>query len=69
MKLHPSIEQLLSEIEAFRGQAGMSVTGFGLAATGDPNFVRDLNEGRIPGLRLIDHVRDFMQSRSKERAA
>lgn len=65
MNLHPSIEQLLSEIEAFRRQSGMSVTGFGLAAVGDPNFIRDLNEGRIPGLRLIDHVRAFMQAKTE----
>jgi len=68
MTLHPTIEELLTEIEVFRAKTGTTVTAFGLSATGDPNFIRDLKEGRVPGLRLIDHVRTFMQSRSETAA-
>lgn len=68
MNLHPSIEELLAEIEAYREKTETPVTVFGLAAAGDPNFIRDIKNGRMPNLRLIDRVRDFMQSRSETAA-
>lgn len=62
MNLHPSIESLLADIETFRTRAGLTASAFGRAAINDPNFVGDLNRGRIPSLTLIDRVRAFMQS-------
>jgi hypothetical protein len=62
MKLHPSIELLLTEIETFRQRADMTASAFGRTAVNDPNFVGDLRRGRIPSLTLIDRVREFMHS-------
>jgi hypothetical protein len=69
MDLHPSIQELLSEIEAFRERTGMAVTAFGLAAFNDPWFIRDIKAGRIPSLRTIDRAREFMRSHDAESAA
>jgi len=55
-----SATAFLAEIEAFLRGAGMSPSGFGRAALGDPNFVRDLRGGRAPSLRLVDRARAFM---------
>lgn len=68
MNLHPSIESLLAEIDAFRGDRGMTASAFGRAAVNDPNFVGDLHKGRLPSLTLIDRVRDFMQSKTGQAA-
>ena len=61
MALHPSIQALVDDIEAFRARTGMSVTAFGTAALNDPNFIGDLRRGRMPSLVLIDRVREFMK--------
>jgi hypothetical protein len=68
MNLHPSIETLLADIEIFRSRTGLTASAFGRAAINDPNFVGDLNRGRIPSLTLIDRVRAFMQSQSESAA-
>jgi hypothetical protein len=58
-----SAHAFLAEIEAFLQRARMSPSGFGRAAFGDPNFVRDLRAGRAPSLRLVDRARAFMAAR------
>lgn len=68
MTLHPSIQELVNDIEAFRAATGMTVTGFGRAAVGDGNFLPDLSNGRQPSLTLIDRVRSFMQSQRESAA-
>lgn len=68
MNLHPSIESLLAEIEAFRSGSGMTASAFGRAAVNDPNFIGDLHKGRLPSLTLIDRVRAFMQPQSETAA-
>lgn len=59
-----SAHAFLAEIETFLQRAGMSPSGFGRAALGDPNFVRDLRAGRAPSLRLVDRARAFMAGRA-----
>jgi hypothetical protein len=59
-----SAKAFLVEIEAFLHQARVSPSGFGRAALGDPNFVRDLRGGRAPSLRLVDRARAFMAARA-----
>jgi hypothetical protein len=59
-----SVDVFLAEIEAFLQRARMSPSGFGRAAFGDPNFVRDLRGGRAPSLRLVDRARAFMAARA-----
>lgn len=68
MTLHASIQALVDEIDAFRSREGMSPSAFGRAAINDPNFYGDLKAGRMPSLRLIDRVREFMQSQQASAA-
>ena len=65
--VHASVVVFLAEIEAFLQRARMSPSGFGRAAFGDPNFVRDLRAGRAPSLRLVDRARVFMAARRRRR--
>ena len=60
MKKHPSIVQLLSEIDAFVLENAGTETSFGLDALKDGKFVSDLRKGRIPSLTTIDKVRAYM---------
>lgn len=55
-------EAFLAEIDAFLLRTGMSPSAFGRAAINDPNFVGDLRKGRMPGLGLVDRIRDFIRS-------
>lgn len=48
------------EVEAYLDRHTVSVTAFGLAAAGDPNFVPALRGGRQPRFGTIDRVRLFM---------
>jgi hypothetical protein len=63
-----SVRAFLAEIEAFLARARMSPSGFGRAAFGDPNFVRDLRAGRAPSLRLVARARAFMAARAAANA-
>lgn len=55
---------LLSEIDQFLEQSGMTPTAFGKAAVGDPNFVRDLRHGREPRSRVVARAKDFIAAHS-----
>lgn len=60
-------ETFLAEIDRFLTRTSMSASAFGRAAVGDPNFVGDLRAGRMPNLRLVAKVNDFIQSQSPSR--
>lgn len=62
-------DQFLNDIEAFLALTHMKATTFGKAAAKDPNFVRDLREGREPKFSLVERVRHYMREYSKESAA
>jgi hypothetical protein len=62
--MESSAVAFLSEIEAFLARAGVAPSTFGRAAVGDPNFVRELREGRAPSLRLVDRARACMRAAS-----
>ena len=62
-------DAFLSEIEAFLARERVRPSTFGRAAVGDPNFVRELREGRAPSLRLVDRARGFMRASSARRRA
>jgi hypothetical protein len=51
---------LLAMIEAHRAKSGVSETAFGVFAVGDPNFVRNLKEGREPRRKTVQRVVDFI---------
>ncbi|SEN67515.1 hypothetical protein [Bradyrhizobium sp. OK095] len=61
MKLHPTIAQLVAEIDAFLAAKGMTQTDFGLLSIGDPNLYRHLKNGRNPRLGTMDRIRAFME--------
>lgn len=57
-----TLDSFVEQIEAFLKRSGMTPTAFGVAAVGDGNFVRDLREGRMPGLRLIGKVDAYIKA-------
>jgi 2,4-dienoyl-CoA reductase-like NADH-dependent reductase (Old Yellow Enzyme family) len=63
--MESSADAFLSEIEAFLARERAAPSTFGRAAVGDPNFVRQLREGRAPSLRLVDRARAYMAARRR----
>jgi hypothetical protein len=63
--MESSATAFLAEIDAFLARERVSSSTFGRAAVGDPNFVRDLRDGRAPGLRLVDRARAYMAGRRR----
>lgn len=55
-------EAFKSEVEGFLARTEMSPTAFGRLSVGDPNFIRNIRDGRMPSLRLVERVDDFMRS-------
>ena len=51
---------LLTEIEAFLAEAGMSPTKFGLAAVNDGHLIKNLRGGASVTLKTADKVRAYM---------
>lgn len=51
---------LLAMIEAHRAKSGVSETAFGVLAVGDPNFIRNLKDGREPRRKTVQRVVDFI---------
>ncbi len=64
-KLHPTVQELLLDIEQYRARAGVDRTQFGMQAMNDGNFITRLEHGRIPSLKTIDRVRDYISSKTK----
>jgi hypothetical protein len=64
-KLHPTVQELLTEIEAYRARARMDRTAFGLQAVKDGNFITRLEHGRVPTFKTVDRVRAFIARKSK----
>ncbi|WP_316214158.1 hypothetical protein [Bradyrhizobium sp. SZCCHNR2032] len=60
MSIHPVIQVLLDEIDAFMARSGITPTDFGLSSIGDPNLYGDLKKGRSPRLATLDRIRAFM---------
>jgi hypothetical protein len=64
-KLHPVVEKLLAEIEAYRAMADVDKTNFGIGALNDGHFITRLEHGRVPNLVTIDRVRAYIDSKTK----
>jgi predicted transcriptional regulator len=64
MKLHPTIADLVRDIDAFIEREGLTPTEFGVRAIGDPNLYRHLKSGRNPRLTTMDRIRAFMKRRT-----
>lgn len=54
------MEELISEITAFRTAHSLSEWQFGELALGDRKFIRQLVDGREPRRATISKVREFM---------
>ena len=63
MKLHPTVKELLRDIEAYCRKAGISRTTFSIRITGDGHLVRRMYLGHQPKLQTIDKIRRFMKGR------
>jgi len=62
-------EVLLISINRFLKRTGMPATTFGWMAIGDPNFVRNLREGREPRFQTLLRVKKFMSSYQQRETA
>jgi hypothetical protein len=58
-----TVDSLIPAIEAHLERTKMSETAFGLAAVGDPNFIRDVRAGREPRRRMIRKVEAYIDGR------
>src|SRR5262245_48942783 len=60
--MHTLARALLTEIEAFLGETGLTPTKFGLAAVNDGHLVANLRRGNSVTLKTADRVRAFMRA-------
>lgn len=58
-----------AEVEAFLDETGIAPTIFGRDALGDPNFVKDLKNGRRLWPETEAKVREFMIAYRKRRGS
>lgn len=58
---------LLSEVEFFLENSGMSATGFGIAVLNDPPFVMQLRNGRDIKASTAERVRAFIRQHEQPR--
>lgn len=49
------------KIEAYLARTGMKPSVFGREAVGDGNFVFDVRAGRMPSLRMVERVDEFIR--------
>ena len=65
----PTKDQLLASIEAFRRRHGdMAPTRFGREATGEPQLIKSIEEGRSPSLDTAQRIADYMARKDAEAA-
>lgn len=55
------IRDFKSEIDAFRTRHGIAESSFGKIAVGDPSFMLELRNGRVPSLRTIARIQKFIR--------
>lgn len=55
------VENLITDIEHFMNETGMSASAFGKGAVNDAHFVPNLRDGREPKFSTIARVRAFME--------
>ena len=64
-KLHPTVIELLAEIEAYRALSGEDRTAFGRNAMNDGHFITRVEHGRLPTFRTIDRIQKYIRRRTK----
>jgi phosphopantothenoylcysteine decarboxylase/phosphopantothenate--cysteine ligase len=60
--MHTMVRALLTEIEAFLAETGLTPTKFGLASVNDGHLVANLRRGNSVTLKTADRVRAFMRA-------
>jgi phosphopantothenoylcysteine decarboxylase/phosphopantothenate--cysteine ligase len=60
--MHTMARALLTEIEAFLAESGLTPTKFGLASVNDGHLVANLRRGNSVTLKTADRVRAFMRA-------
>lgn len=65
----PTEAELVAKIEAFCLRHDMAPTRFGRDATGNPNLIKEIRDGRSPSLRTVQRILEFMAKRDAEQAA
>jgi hypothetical protein len=64
-KMHPTVKQLLTEIEAYRAREHLDKTSFGLLVANNGHLIRRMELGQIPSLETIDRIRAYMKTYSR----
>ena len=64
-KIHPTVQALLTEIEAYCRLTGDNMTQFGIKVANDSHLVPRLRRGRQPRLATIDKMRKYMNGQIK----
>ena len=64
-KLHPAVQTLLADIEAYRAKTGVSRSEFGRDVAGDGYLIWRLERGRAPRLDTIDKIRRYIDQHTK----
>ena len=66
--MHTMARALLTEIEAFLAESGLTPTKFGLTSVNDGHLVANLRRGNSVTLKTADRVRAFMALARRPRA-
>lgn len=56
----PTMPQILESIEAFLKRHDMPPSTFGREATGEPQLIKSMREGRSPSHRVLERISSFM---------
>lgn len=68
--MNKEIEFFLARVDQFRAEFGFSESGFGHAVLNDRGFLMQVRSGkRVPGLRVIDKCRSYMDDHRASEAA
>ncbi|KQN12023.1 hypothetical protein [Sphingomonas sp. Leaf28] len=65
----PTTKELVASIDAFLDRHSMRPTRFGRDATGEPQLIDSLRNGRSPSLDTAGRITRFMAKRDAEAAA
>ena len=65
----PSDTELLARVDAFLERHGMAPTRLGREATGEPQLIDSIRNGRSPSLKVWNKVADFMARYDAEASA
>lgn len=65
----PTDSDLLEAVDAFLARHGMKPTRFGAEATGEPQLLSSIRDGRSPSLKVWRRVAAYIRRKDAELAA